>query len=163
MSPSTDWFIDIDEYLPQATLQWCKAVLHQLGYLDEITGEDYFEDGERVHCHAYLELREAVRAHMHSGALPHLDELKTPPKYRDYCRSRQYEEALVARGVDLTLANGVVDDNEYPLAGEGPDEGITAAEYAVEIDAGDAGVEREPSVEDEFEPGVNFIGEDIFD
>ena len=118
--------IDIDEYLPEATLQWCKATLNYLGFpKGGISGEDFYSDGQRVHRVAYLSLREAVRTHMQAGAHPELGELKPPPRYSNHKRSRQYEQALRDQGVDiegLEASGGVIADDNFVLAGEGPEE-----------------------------------------
>ena len=84
---------------------WCKATLDSLGYPNgEISGEDFYVDhpsGERVHYEAYIQLRMAVRQHIQSGARPELRELKAPPKYSNYKRSSQYEQALWDVGIDV--------------------------------------------------------------
>ena len=62
---------------------------------------------------------------MQEEALPELGELKEPPQFSNYKRSRKYEQALRDAGIDVDRLNreggGVVAEAGFPLAGEGVD------------------------------------------
>jgi hypothetical protein len=77
----TNSLLDIDEYLPEQTLNWCQMKLHELGY-PSLQLEDAFPDGSRHHCNAYLELRECLKEHIASGEAPQLTELEAPTQDR---------------------------------------------------------------------------------
>jgi hypothetical protein len=71
--------IDLNEYLPEVTKNWCAAELEKLGYGNtKVNASEYFPDGTRAHCRVYLQLREALQAHITSGKEPHLSECKKP-------------------------------------------------------------------------------------
>lgn len=71
-------YIDIDEYLPKETKEFCLNVLQQLGYPHDISYEDCRLDGTRVHYEAYLSLRESLALHISSGVKPILAECTKP-------------------------------------------------------------------------------------
>lgn len=97
--------LDIDEYLPEQTLNWCQMKLHELGY-PSLKIEDVFPDGSRHHCSAYLELRECLKEHIASGEAPQLTELETPTQERlqiisiDDQRDDSIEEATLEYEVE---------------------------------------------------------------
>ncbi|KAE8413953.1 hypothetical protein BDV36DRAFT_286580 [Aspergillus pseudocaelatus] len=70
---------DIDQYLPETTLNWCTEQLKQLGCKDgKLKGSDIFSDSSRAHEEIYLRLHDRIRAHIQSGELPILGLLPTP-------------------------------------------------------------------------------------
>ena len=63
-----------------------------------------------------------MRVHIQEQALPELGELKEPPQFSNYKRSRKYEQALRDAGIDvdrLDRGGGVMAGAGFPLAGEG--------------------------------------------
>lgn len=69
----------MNEYLPAETIQWCHAKVLTLGVdLKKLEQADANSFGERTHVAVYLALREALRVHMLSGDLPHLQESVVP-------------------------------------------------------------------------------------
>jgi hypothetical protein len=91
---------DIDEYLPQQTMDWCKQALMSQGInMDTLKLSDIGPDGKPLHVHAYYTLRTLLYNHIRTGSQPHLAESRIP--YGGY-------EAAVARGGalhDLFFAN----------------------------------------------------------
>jgi hypothetical protein len=59
--------LDLDEYLPEQTLQWCGDTLQELGYDRIVDGSATTENGSRVYRLAYLALRDATRDHIQHG------------------------------------------------------------------------------------------------
>ena len=123
-------------------MQWCKSTLDSLGFPGgEVDGEDFYVDdpsGKRVHYEAYTRLRMAVREYIRSGAQPILGELKAPPKYSNYKRSRQYEEALRDKGIDIEAIDAegacVVREDGLPFAEDEPEEDADLEDISVNDD-----------------------------
>lgn len=60
--------LDIDEYLPHDTLEWCKVQLADLGIdLASLSEGTIKPDGSRLHAQAYHQLRVIVRRHITRG------------------------------------------------------------------------------------------------
>jgi hypothetical protein len=71
--------IDIDEYLPKETLDWCILQLSMYNIdLSTLNSGDTILGGLRAHTQAYLYLRDIVRRHHDSGATPYLQESSKP-------------------------------------------------------------------------------------
>jgi len=91
---------DIDEYLPQATIDWCKQALMSQGInMDTLKLSDMGPDNKPLHVHAYYTLRLLLYNHIRTGNEPRLTESRIP--HGGY-------EAAVARGGalhDLFLSN----------------------------------------------------------
>ena len=91
--------------------------------------------GKRVHYEAYTRLRMAVREYIRSGAQPILGELKAPPKYSNYKRSRQYEEALRDKGIDIEAIDAegacVVREDGLPFTEDEPEEDADLEDISV--------------------------------
>src|SRR5271168_402265 len=89
--------LDINEYLPKETLDWCRDQLASYDIdPDSLSGADIDpereDEGERLHTRAYALLRPVVRAHMRTGALP---LLSTCPKLDGgYDRVKRYGGSL---------------------------------------------------------------------
>jgi hypothetical protein len=72
-------YIDPNEYLPSATLQWCMNSLLQGGFdVDSLTQERILPTGERAHFAAYKMLREELKHHINNQAEPTLGETVRP-------------------------------------------------------------------------------------
>ena len=72
---------DMDEYLPPVTKEWCHQKALELGYdLDTLKASDILTTGtgQRLHGPVYMDLREAIRLHIISGAEPILTCTETP-------------------------------------------------------------------------------------
>jgi hypothetical protein len=68
--------VDIDEYLPKETLDWCILQLSMYNIdLSTLNSGDTILGGLRAHTQAYLCLRDIVRHYHDSGATPYLQEL----------------------------------------------------------------------------------------
>jgi hypothetical protein len=78
-----DTSIDIDEYLPGQTLEWCRSILTELGFSD-LKYEDVFTNGDRIHTQAYLQLRNYINNHIVSGSRPILEESQKPTQERGF-------------------------------------------------------------------------------
>jgi hypothetical protein len=71
--------IDIDEYLPSITKNWCTAQLQELGYpTGRVTAAECFPDGSRAHCDAYIQLRARIDSYITSKRQPELKECEKP-------------------------------------------------------------------------------------
>lgn len=71
--------IDIDEYLPPATLEWCSQILATENIdLSTLKGGDALPDGTKLHKVAYLQLRKHARNYIHLGIEPALQETPAP-------------------------------------------------------------------------------------
>lgn len=75
--------IDIDEYLPGQTLEWCRSILTEFGFSD-LKYEDVFTNGDRIHTQAYLQLRNCINDHIISGSQPFLEESQKPTQERGF-------------------------------------------------------------------------------
>ena len=73
-------FIDLDEYLPPVTLNWCYQALLSRGIdLNTLQLSDVGPGGDApLHVYAYHALRAAIYDHMHAAALPVLAESVIP-------------------------------------------------------------------------------------
>jgi hypothetical protein len=71
--------VDIDEYLPQETNQWCiqQLSMHKID-ISTLRGGDVVSDGSRAHAQAYACLRHIVREHIANGNAPLLSESPKP-------------------------------------------------------------------------------------
>ena len=71
--------VDIDEYLPQETNEWCiqQLNMHKINITNLQSG-DVIADGSRAHTQAYVCLRHIVREHIISGIAPLLSESPKP-------------------------------------------------------------------------------------
>lgn len=101
----SDLAIDLNEYLPPDTLQFCHDVLQQHNMdLRTVNSKDALSDGNKVHRLAYLYLREGLRGHVASGRQPIL--MESPKPYAEGFQPsgeliRLYQDAgqrLVANG-----------------------------------------------------------------
>jgi hypothetical protein len=121
--------LDINEYLPKETLDWCRDQLASYEIdLDSLSAADIDpereDEGERLHTRAYALLRSVVRTHIRTGTLP---LLSTCPKLDGgYDRVERYGGSLqeiieanadfVRRGrqIDQELADeqGQFDDDD---------------------------------------------------
>jgi hypothetical protein len=71
--------IDINEFLPPITLDWCHQKLISYGMQPtDIRMGDRDGNGTRLYVNAYYALRSAIHAHMQSGELPILEESAKP-------------------------------------------------------------------------------------
>jgi hypothetical protein len=71
--------VDIDEFLPPDTLEWCRAKLTELGFNpNTLDGAGTTETGARQHSTAYLQLRVAASAHIAAGLAPILEQSERP-------------------------------------------------------------------------------------
>jgi hypothetical protein len=71
--------VDIDEYVPKETKDWCITQLSTYGIdLNTLSGGDTILGGARAHVQAYQCLRDIVRRHILSGMLPILSESRRP-------------------------------------------------------------------------------------
>jgi hypothetical protein len=70
--------LDLDEYLPPATLGWCNNQLQRLGFNSEIDGSAVNDNGDRSHKLAFIALRDAARHYALSGMQPYLEESDKP-------------------------------------------------------------------------------------
>ena len=71
--------IDPNEILPPETFAWCGDQLRQLGFPGDINGRVCTETEDRVHCQAYVQLRDAARHHWSQGNInPELMETLPP-------------------------------------------------------------------------------------
>lgn len=89
--------LDLDEYLPLVTLEWCRVRLYQLGFTTEIDGSETTENGDRVHKLAFIALRDALRHHVLTVAQPFLDESDKPWNARQW--SNDYRPSDLIRRV----------------------------------------------------------------
>jgi hypothetical protein len=95
--------IDINEFLPRETLEWCHWKLMSYGVnMADIRMGDADGNGDRLHIQAYHQLRYAVRAHIASGQLPILGESEKP--------TGGYDTAIARNGV---LKQVVLTNAEY--------------------------------------------------
>lgn len=89
--------LDLDEYLPPTTLQWCGDVLEAAGFQREIDGSATTDAGERVHRLAYFALRDAARRHIGQQLDPELPESDKPRNARRW--STEYRPSDVIQRV----------------------------------------------------------------
>jgi hypothetical protein len=83
--------LDIDEYLPLATLQWCSDALATVNIdLSKLYGHQLVPGSgkERLHKAAYLWLREHLRCHIEAGTEPNLQETSPPVGGYEYYEKR---------------------------------------------------------------------------
>jgi hypothetical protein len=79
LRPSNKSFLDIEEFLPKETLEWCYAQLRGIGIDPEnLQATDPQNLGQKVHVAAYQQLRTIVRGHINSGEAPFLSESLVP-------------------------------------------------------------------------------------
>jgi hypothetical protein len=71
--------IDIDEYIPRETGDWCIVQLniHRID-LSTLNRSNTILDGSRAHIQAYHCLRDIVRRHIENGIVPFLSESPKP-------------------------------------------------------------------------------------
>ena len=71
--------VDINEYLPKETLDWCilQLSMHNID-LSTLSGGDTITGGLRAHTQAYLCLHDIIQSHNDSGATPYLQESPKP-------------------------------------------------------------------------------------
>lgn len=74
MEQTADW--DPDEYLPEATLRWCRIALEGHGHW-LVNADDVDEFGVRRHVHAYILLRQDLQEYFAAGN-PMLVETQPP-------------------------------------------------------------------------------------
>jgi len=71
--------IDLNEYLPKVTKDWCTAELKKLGYeYTKVNAAEYFPDGTRAHYKVYLQLREVLQIHITCKKEPILSKCEKP-------------------------------------------------------------------------------------
>jgi hypothetical protein len=71
--------VDIDEYLPKETLDWCILQLSIYNIdLSTLNSSDTILGSLQVYTQAYLCLKDIVRRHHDSSATPYLQELPKP-------------------------------------------------------------------------------------
>jgi hypothetical protein len=71
--------VDIDEYLPQETNEWCIQQLNMHGInITNLQSSDVAVDGSRAHTQAYVCLRHIVQEYIISGIAPLLLESLKP-------------------------------------------------------------------------------------
>lgn len=109
--------LDIDEYLPPDTLNWCQTkLLEIIGENSlQLTAYDIFPDGERVHQSIYMELKLAITNHVEAGLLPVLSETVHPTGGRNWTPQASFDEGEEA---------GVFGEEEIEFVGDGPDEAL---------------------------------------
>lgn len=96
--------IDIDEYLPLITKNWCDMTLQNLDYdLNDINAENSFSDGSRMHRTMYLELKTAIADHINNKSEPELSLCTRPTGGRNW----QPTESFVREEGEDTLAQNM--------------------------------------------------------
>jgi hypothetical protein len=109
---------DINEYLPEATKNWCTIELEKIGYrYTKVNASEYFPDGTRVHCQVYLQLRRALQMHIASGAEPRLSESEKPTGSWDW---------------NTGLATNEIESVD--VYGEGADSGAEEGDFDEDLD-----------------------------
>nr|POE60254.1 hypothetical protein CFP56_77990 [Quercus suber] len=102
---------DLDEYLPQETLDQCTEYLAQAGYTLPINGGDYnADDGQRVHKEAFFLLRDACRDHLREERVPELCETEKPFSARDWQPSDELRRVWEDAGQQLPFADEVAEN-----------------------------------------------------
>ena len=92
--------IDPNEILPPETFAWCGDQLRQLGFPGDINGRVCTETEDRVHCQAYVQLRDAARHHWSQGNInPEL--METLPPRAGFVPSRETQELFLRAGQQL--------------------------------------------------------------
>src|SRR4051794_32198323 len=122
--------IDINEYLPPETRQWCRDKLRELGFpIDSATMQLAASTGKRIHCQAYRRLREAIRTYILSGGLSKLEESTKPVGAWDWQPSAASTTTdglgtkLVASPGNLMKGDNSLDQiKELGIVGEGPED-----------------------------------------
>lgn len=100
-------YLDIDEYLPPVTLEWCRNTLERLGYANGIVnGRDVDAAGSKLHLQAYLSLREAIIEHVLLEHQPQLAETDKPYHARNWRPTTPVERELNAGSVDIVEPRG---------------------------------------------------------
>lgn len=86
---TSDW--DIDAYLPQETLEWCKGVLQTLRFDPVEASKQAQLDPTTPFLNVYLQLRAHAQLHIQNGFEPQLSLLSTPVGARNWQVSLSYE------------------------------------------------------------------------
>lgn len=82
---------DIDEYLPQETLEWCSAALQSMGYDSTIAACSIPTDRTIPYLNIYLQLREKINFHIQNQFQPKLSLLNPPTGARNWRVSTSYD------------------------------------------------------------------------
>ena len=88
---------DLDEFLPQASMQWCIASLQAKGFTLPILRHATNEDGSRVHESAYLYLRGEIRQHMSEFGGDTLKLCTPPRKALDWQPTEEMQQKIPER------------------------------------------------------------------
>jgi hypothetical protein len=122
--------LDVEEYLPPATLQWCNTQIKSIGYdPHSATCQNADEQGERPYKSAYLRLRVFIHEHIASGALPLLSETIHPLGSSHWLKERE------ARGRELLELDSVDEELPFFLSNDGPDPGMIDDDYDEELES----------------------------
>lgn len=104
--------LDLDEYLPEQTLEWCRRTVERLGYPYELTGSEITSSGERIHRLTYIALCEETRSHIATRQFPELHESDKPWNARRW--SSNYEPSDAIRKA-FDAANEELVQQPHPL------------------------------------------------
>lgn len=132
--------LDIDEYLPNATMEWCRLKLVDIGFNQGRVSPTTFVQGsqKREHELAYVKLRREVQIHIDSGLIPDLEETLAPYGGRAWQPSEE----------TIAVYNRLHDDphgpeaRELELPDDGPDIEARADDF-VDEDEGVADLDIE--------------------
>jgi hypothetical protein len=129
---------DMEAYLPPETLHWCQSEIRRLGYPDLIKRGHTLADGRRMHFACFLDLREAINRHYHSGNVDPVLDMATAPRggYR-WCHPanqiQQEIDDMVDYGDEELENNSVAEGFEDPNVGEESDEDAGLFDFRIEI------------------------------
>jgi hypothetical protein len=116
--------LDIEEYLPPLTLQWCTREMDAINYdPNSVKCQIAKADGERPYIDAYIRLRHSIRKHIDFGAMPALSEIIHPLGSSHWLTAREAQGRKL-----LELAP---DEDELPVvfSDDGPDPGMVDGDF----------------------------------
>ena len=125
--------IDINEFLPPATLQWIRDQLSEHGiHLPNITGKALTRDGSRLYVDVYIWLRNLVRNYMDQNLLPILDESLKPGGGYEYVEARGgYLAELCRANAMATMEAGAAQQKKEILLADWEDD-VPDVDWALE-------------------------------
>ena len=123
--------LDVDEYLPPVTYDWCRSKLADLGFERGRVSGTYFVQsaGMREHELAYRKLRSTVQEHVETNAAPQLEETRIPYGGRTW-QPHIHPNVLDAYNAAANDPHGP-EAREY--AGDGPDPEAKDEDFEEEV------------------------------